>query len=330
MSDTETSTLKELASKQFSGFTDAENKLLEAAPLGECAYCGPANKGPEAPENDPAQAATWGKKREIRADLIRWLCINRETSNRIDSMGIQVAAAEISGTLNLSCVNVQFPLRFICCRFLEDMAFNEAVLRGLCLDHSWTKAVSADSVRVAGNVYLRNGFRTEGTVHIRGGDIAGNLECDNASLENPTGLALNANDAKVHGAVLLRNGFRAKGEVNLVNAEIGHLDCTNGSFSAPSSALNADSASLRSSVLLQDGFCARGMVRFVRAKIGADLSLTGANLAETHFLAQRADIGGGLFCQKMQIGSRTMIDLSGASAGAFDDDPESWPEPGNL
>ena len=326
--DTQQPTFEQLAGKQFGQLTAAERKLLQAAPRGEFAYCGPANKGPEAPENDPAQATTWGKEREIRADLIRWLCADREVSSRIDPMGIQVVA-RISGKLNLSCVTVQFPLRFICCRFLEDMALDEAALKSFCLDRSRTMAISADSIRVAGNLYLRSGFNAEGKVHLRGADIAGNLECDNASLENPTGIALNANDAKVHRAIFLRNGFHAEGEVNLVKAEIGHLDCTKGSFGASSCGLNADSASIRGSVFL-DAFCARGIVRFVRARIGGDLSLIGANLAEAHFRAQRADIKGGLFYQKIKTGNCTMIDFSGASASALDDDLASWPMPGNL
>lgn len=322
--------MEECARDRFEGLTDGEEALLQAAAGGQFANCAPAGKGPDASENNPQFADSWDKAREIRADLIRWLCTDSEAASRVDPMGIQIAAARISGSLNLSCVAIRFPLRFICCRFFGGVSFSEAELKSLSLDRSHVAAISADSVRVEGNLYLRNGFHAEGMVQLRGASISGNLECDNASFRNPSGMALNANNANVKGAVFLRSGFRSEGEVNVVNAEIGQLDCSRGSFSASSSALNADSVNVRGSVLLQDAFCARGIVRFVRARIGADLSLSGANFVETHFLAERADIAGGLFCQKIKTGSHTIIDLSGASADALDDDPESWPSAGNL
>jgi len=60
-------------------FTQAEERLLQAAPEGKIAYCGP-NKDDDDPANNPADSITWGPERELRAELIRWLCVDRELS----------------------------------------------------------------------------------------------------------------------------------------------------------------------------------------------------------------------------------------------------------
>jgi hypothetical protein len=146
----------------------------------------------------------WGKKREIRAELIRWLCVDRNLSSRIDPMGIQITAARIGGRLNLSWLMFSFLFG----SFLVDSSKMRPSTRHLFESFAWT----ADAqwlylLMVTRNLYLRHGFYAEGTVHIRGADIASNLDCENGHLENTGGKALNANRASIHRALLLRKGF---------------------------------------------------------------------------------------------------------------------------
>jgi hypothetical protein len=68
--------LEALARARFGDLSQAELKLLRAAPKGEMAWCGPSAKNDD-PANDPAKADEWAHEREIRADLIRWLCVDR-------------------------------------------------------------------------------------------------------------------------------------------------------------------------------------------------------------------------------------------------------------
>jgi hypothetical protein len=79
--------LKSLAEARFADLTQAEIKLLRAAPRGEVAVCGP-NVDDQDPGSDPAKANEWGEDREIRADLIRWLCVDRQVRELVGPQGI--------------------------------------------------------------------------------------------------------------------------------------------------------------------------------------------------------------------------------------------------
>lgn len=77
--------LERLASARFTHpLTEAEIKLLRAAPKSEFAKC-----CPDGFANDPSNANQWGKEREIRADLIRWLCVDTSASALVASEGLQ-------------------------------------------------------------------------------------------------------------------------------------------------------------------------------------------------------------------------------------------------
>jgi hypothetical protein len=101
------------------------------------------------------------------------------------------------------------------------MFLNAAGIKTLCLDGSRIIALFADSVRITGNLYLRNDFRVDSGVNLRGAQISSNVECDKARFENPKGIALNANGAHIGGSVFLREGFNSEGEVNVTAAVIG-------------------------------------------------------------------------------------------------------------
>src|ERR1022692_3896460 len=105
--------LEALAHKRFGELSEAELRLLQAAPKGDTAVCGPSS----GPGNDPSKADNWGSDREIRGGLICWLCANAEAAKRIDPAGLQVYGARITGRLNLFFVAIGFPLLFQLCHF---------------------------------------------------------------------------------------------------------------------------------------------------------------------------------------------------------------------
>jgi hypothetical protein len=100
--------LGQLAKAGFPNLTQAEEKLLEAAPLGKCALCGPDQLRHNV-LNDPLTAQSWGPERQIRSGLIRWICVDRQVRELVDPLGIHVIGAKISGGLDLPTQSCLFP-----------------------------------------------------------------------------------------------------------------------------------------------------------------------------------------------------------------------------
>jgi hypothetical protein len=258
-----------LASLQFGELSEAELRLLRAAPLGEVAVCGP-NLDPDDPQNIPANADDWGPDREVRAKLIACLCRERQAADQIDERGIQAYAGRVTGELDLSFVGIAFPLSFARCSFHGPIYLTHATLRALNLGGSWTKSLHGDGVTVSGDVLLRDGFVANGRVEIRDAQIGGNLLCDGSRFENPGGKALLADRVKVEGSVFLKDGFSAAGEVRFLGASVGsNFECGGGRFSNPGSvALVADHIRAEGSIFLRNGFSAEGVVWLIGARFG--------------------------------------------------------------
>ncbi len=341
---TQNTDLETLARARFTKLTAAEIKLLQAAPKGEFAVCGP-NVNDDDPANDPSKADEWGADRQIRADLIRWLCVDRAAKELVDPKGIRAYGAKIPDALDLSYVTVPFPLTLERCRPIDETKLIGAEIPELNLEGTWVRSLAADGAKVKGDVFLRNGFRAEGEVRFLGAQIGGDLSCVGGTFKNPpqprvagTGKALSADRAVVKGSVFLRNGFRAEGEVRFVAAQIGGtLECDDATFKNPlqpgvagtDAALNADGIAVKGSVFLRNGFRAEGQVRLLGAQIGGDLSCSNATFSG-ELNAERAGVKGGLFWRGIVYPERATLDLVNASVGALADDAESWPTPGNL
>ena len=282
--------LQELARARFPDLSDAELKLLSAAPKGERAVCSP-NANDDDAANDPGNGDTWGRERAIRAELICWLAVDREAAERVDPKGLQIYGAKITGELDLSFAVVPFPLGLKRCRLMANVSLTDAQVPFLALPGCWALSVDADGINVQGGVFLQEGFQAHGEVRLLGAQIGGDLDCVGGSFENPpqqgidgSGDALSADRLSVKGSVFLRQGFHAQGEVRLVGAQIGgNLDCHDARFENPpregvhdsGRALNADGINVRGGVFLRQGFHALGAVRLLCAQIGSNLECIG-------------------------------------------------------
>jgi hypothetical protein len=123
-------TLRTLAEKAgFKDLTECEQKLLEAAPIGEFANC----ESPDVKENYPSNGDQWPESRQIRAKLIRWLCVNESARELLDPKGIQILGAKIPDNLDLDFVSLPFAIHIILSRLSTGLSLVRTKLMELNL-----------------------------------------------------------------------------------------------------------------------------------------------------------------------------------------------------
>jgi hypothetical protein len=317
----ESADLEKMALARFGSLSEGEIRLLRAAPGGETAYCGPSQRG-EDPGNNPADSDNWTAERRIRADLIRWLCIDRVAKDCVDPRGIQLCAARIIGALDLSFVTVSFPLRLFCCRLSDELKLNYIEIPSIDLTGTWVDSLSANHATVHGSVFLQYGFSAKGKVRLHSAKIGGHLSCDGGKFQNPanagipeSGIALDAETIKVGGYVFLRNNFSAEGQVRLFGAQIGrNLECTDGNFRNPANAaipgsgiaLNAETIKVGGYVFLRNNFSAEGQVRLLGAEIGRNLECTAGSF-QNPAIAGIPDSGMALNAEAIKVGGYVFL-----------------------
>ena len=293
--------LEALARSRFGELSEAEQRLLRAAPMGEIAYCGPTEDNSD-PANDPANADGWGGEREIRAELIRWLCVDPEAAQKIDPRGLHAYAGKIIGKLNISYATVAFPLRFERCCLTDDAILRCVRIPVLNLAGSGTRSLDADGANVTGEVRLSAGFSANGEVRLQGAQVGGILQCGGGKFKNPGGSALSADRIKVAGSVFLRKGFSAEGEVRLLGAQIGgNLECDGSAFKNPGGkTLNADRVRVEGYVFLRKA-TSEGEVKLLNAQVGSNLECDDGrfkNPGGTALSAERIKVAGSVFLRK--------------------------------
>ncbi len=314
---------QELAAAKFSDLTIAERMVLRCAQTGAIAYAGAidllkdstkltaalndrTNHPCDNPANDPTKAKEWGKQREIRADLIRWMCVDQQARQMVDPKGIQVVGAKICGQLDLSHTSISFAIQLWCCWIPDLILLLGADMSELGLERSRASQIIASSIRVKGAVSLRRGFIGENKVDLTGAKIGGQLDCAGSTFkvgnQGSKRIALVTDGAEIGGDVRLNMGFHAEGMVSLTSTKIGGmLDCHDSIFDSRQSdgdclSLGADRAEIAGTVFLSDGFRPIGAVRLIGAKIGGDVECRNADFSElSQLLLNGARITGALF-----------------------------------
>ena len=309
--------LERLAKAKFGVLGQGEIKLLEAAPNGGTAICGP-DRDPEAAMNDASTGSTWLAAREIRAELIGWICRDRTALETVDSRGLNIFGARITGKLDLSFVRIRFPLSFANCYFSEPVHLTHTSVTALNFGGSNMEMLTADGITVSYSIYFRHGFVARDRVELRDASIGGSLLCSGGIFENDQGAALLCDRIQVKGSVLMRDNFRAQGEVRFLGAQIGsNLDCAGASFQNPNTALSLENAKVAGSVFLREGFVAQGEVRLLGANIGSTLDCTGGSFGtegDKALNAETAEIAGNLLMRDGFVANGTVY-LHGIQIG---------------
>jgi hypothetical protein len=350
----------ELARIKFSNLTPAELALLRfvganPAEAGGFAAAGPS-VNPDDPSNDPAHAEEWSKDREVRAQLIRWLCVDSEAIRRIDPQGLRLFGAKIVGGLNLSLVRVPFPITLRNCLIGDPMNLASAQIRDLDLSGSHTGPISAESINVSDALLLSNGFRASGQVNLAVAKI-GRLVATNGHFKNSPGptdpypgaeIALNLAEAQIEGPVLMDSGFESEGCVYMHGAIIsGDLLCLSGRFIHPKNvAIEANQSNIGGTVYLlgeepwagpaHEPFVADGLVAFELAQVGS-VYVDGARFVGKTiifgyggFYSVGLKVRGGFVWRRVSLEKGAQLMLRDGSVGFIVDQERGWPRPGNL
>jgi len=177
-------TLLEIGSKLFPELTRAERALLEHADVnnvGRGDYAGTTGnyesyhetylKLPDDPSNVPKDAAKWDGQRQIRASLIRWICVHPDAIRQIDPQWIEVLGAKIVGKLNLSLGRVPFAITLGRCSIPEVMDLSGAEIPPLDLGGSYTGPIHALGLEVTNSLTLGTDFHAKGIVNLANANL---------------------------------------------------------------------------------------------------------------------------------------------------------------
>ncbi|MBP7302706.1 MAG: hypothetical protein KA972_05960 [Brachymonas sp.] len=234
----------------------------------------------------------------IRGDFLRFLLLGGDEQAPVHERGVVIEGGYIEGLLNLSGANVPVDLILIKCFFAKKIYAQDAKFGGVLIltESHLANGLAADRLKCASSLFLRNGFKVNGEVHLQGALIGGNLDCNGGHFE-----ALNIDDTNIRGAVLFGDGFTASGRVRLQGAQVGgDLDCSGGIFEFDDgNALCADQVNVSGSVLLSNSFKAKGQVRLQGAQIGCDLVCSGGQF--------EAKKGPALYATRIKVGGRVSL-----------------------
>lgn len=196
--------------------------------------------------------------------------------------------------------------------------FNEPTEINLDIPSDPKCAFIAQGLRLAGPLFMDDGFEAVGEINLFNARIEGNLDCTNGSFKNANRTALSLERARIDGDVfmsgLLNNNrvvitenckrFIANGEVNLCGANInGQLNCKNGFFENEeknSYALKATGLIVNGPLFMSEGFEAKGGVDLLNANINATVYCRGGKFFANNgyaIQAERIKIAGDLILQ---------------------------------
>jgi len=222
-------------------------------------------------------------------------------SGQVHRHGLRLRHAKIVGSLDLSGLDIRFPLLFEDCEF--DSAFN---IEGAQLfDIGVTgcarlPGLLANGVRIRRDLdlsrtHITGALRTTASTSKRSAvwlcesEIGGRLLCVDTVINGGAERSIQADSMRTGGNVRLLHEFTARGEVRLIGARIGgSLDLTGAQFESPLTGLALDlgEAVIEGSVfLIDDQFgrrpLIRGRVDMGRARIGGQFLVRNAILEAT-------------------------------------------------
>jgi len=302
-----------------------EAELLAAAGAGRALGCGDG-----------------GASRRVDAALLRRCC--HELGDQIDPRGVWLQHAAITGSVDLSGLEVKFPLRFEGCHFDAPLLAEGARLTGLVLTGCTLPGLQANGVRIQRDLdlsrtHVTGALRTSAStskhsaIWLCESEIGGRLLCVDTVIEGHGERSIQADRMHVTGNVRLLHQFTAHGEVRLIGARIGgSLDLTGARIESLGTGLALDlgEAVIEASVFLIDDPSGRrplirGRIDMGQARIGGQFLIRNATLeapsadAPVGSVYSRSRVGGtALSAPRLSVGAEITLEGTCAVTGGID------------
>ncbi|MCG5215823.1 hypothetical protein [Streptosporangium sp. KLBMP 9127] len=214
-----------------------------------------------------------GAELVVEASLVRALC--RRGREEIDPRGPAIEGARIVGDLDLSGMEIPFPLRFYGCVFEQPVNLDGADLHLLVLDGCEIPGVLANGLRVrrdldlsrsriTGDLWTSASTSCSAAVWLCESEIGGRLLCLDTVIDSAM-RAVQADRMRVGGTIRLLHGFEARGGMRLLGVQVaGSLDLTGAQLTRPDrgQALDLGDAQIGGSVfLIEDQSGRRPLIR---------------------------------------------------------------------
>jgi hypothetical protein len=296
---TNTVSLRDVAS-EFAPLSLAEARLLDAIPTGAMADC----------TELPGES-------QVRAALIRWLCITPAVLPTLTPAGLLLHGASVTGTLDLSFVTAGFPIALVNCKFPGGIKLLFAELRAFNLNQTESLRIEALGLTVRDDLFM-NGLVAAQGVDLHNARIGGDLRLDGAKLiggvltapsgETSRAKAIWAENASIGGNAMLRR-IVADGCIQFMNARIGgNFECYGSTITLreaeQGNALWLERAQITGHALLGhirpdvDRLQVKGTVNLLALELGGNLECDGArfeNAPDFAILAERLRVKGSVF-----------------------------------
>ncbi|MFF3860749.1 membrane-associated oxidoreductase [Streptomyces sp. NPDC002209] len=249
---------------EITDLTPAERRVWDAFPRGE------GIDFRESPDEDPADGASWGPERTVRAEVLMALLLSGP-SEAGQVAGLKIKGAKVTGKLELKYAEIDAPMRMRGCWFERKPGLYGARLRALVLTDSCLPGLTAATVRV--EVVLRlSCCRITGPVRLAGARISGGLFLQDAVIGPVEGelageAALQLNHATI-GTDVIAFGLTVHGQTRINGAVVGGQ-------------INLDDARLRTpggTALHAETLTVGTDLRAMRAELLGRVNLTGSRI----------------------------------------------------
>ncbi len=274
----------------------------------------------------PASSSTDnGLRGEFLSGLIMAMAKAHSLGEAAASRRLSIAAANISGHLDLAHVERIPPLEFTNCIFENPVDLSHASIASLNFRGSQLPSLDCSGANIKGGVTLASYFRALGPVNFTGAKVGGLFKASGGqfrAMDNaPTGQALTLKRARLDNNLLCGENFVAEGLVNLTGLEC-RLDVTfrgaqllNQPSHAAGIALLCNNTAIKGNLTITDSCSIIGSVYLRAASIGSNLEVSASTLqhpvhgtSADALTVQNSKISGSAILQYSSIAGRTTFE----------------------